>query len=914
MGTIVKLDGNWDFCFDPVDAGLIDQWYRKKPAQLKKVSIPHVWSQEANEEDAHIAYYFHEFIVDKKESPKRFFIRFGSVQHYAQIWLNGEEIGNHLGGHVPFEVDGSKAVKIGETNHLVVRVQTVDRQGKVLEYSSQELSLGGAYARGSFAGIIDDVTLFMVGKAGIRSVNCFPDFEADRITIETKFWNPKNFQADLTYEITNPDGDIGVVTKSVKLEKENGGFALTLQLESGKLWHINDPVLYKVNVGLALSYPVEVRFGMRSADVEKGAFKLNHHPVKIKGLNYPWFFAFLHGIPPADFELRKELMLIKESGFNLLRSGGAPLPNAVLDICDEIGLLVLQETTCFNQKSSKDGLENLKAQLQTLIDQGGHHPSIFGWVIGSENGSMVLENGNKLLRYAAELDPTRPIFSNLCSVLMDSQGGGKIDLGKVYEPIAATISPFESHKLRIGFPVSVKTYSLLANYCSSKDGKAVSDGIHGSKSFWERYNYLKDDLEGKVLVDGLGVCDPDGVIELLEGAKKYSSNPEYKDLQKLNAELTQILKERNITAFKDAEAFWKEASVVARQGLTKQVEGLLINPQVSGYVLDSWMDYGTHFSGLVNWQRKPKAMLEAIRKTNRAVHVIAEAEDRTPYIGTSAAIKIHMVNDGHLGDYGLLLRVKGPNGRIWHQESLPGKAKAGVNLVGRFKFPVGFEKGKFTFDLNLSKNNKEMSRTEEVFLVPPETKLDVPLKQVSLLGNFPDTISSFTNPDATVTVMGDISTLADSAVRKAFDKASAGGVVILGNVSEEDARYLNSLKLLPSEIACFRSSGSAFGSFHYVLGGPEFKDLPSQCMLDQTYADVMPYWSLEPMADMTVAAGSINLVGNNGKNKLRWGADIASIPFGKGKVVFFQFDVLGKLGKNSLADALFANIVHAVQK
>ena len=256
----------------------------------------------SNEEDAHIAYYFKEFTVDKKESPKRFFIRFGSVQHHAMVWLNGEEIGTHMGGHVPFEVDGSKAVKIGETNFLVVRVQTVDRQGKILEHNSVRTGprrplLPAAPSPASSG----DVSLYMVGKAGIRSVNVCPDFEADRITIETKFWNPKNFQADLSIDITSPDGDTGTLQKSVKLEKENTFHTLSLQLDGGKVWNLHDPLLYKVTVNLAGSYPVDVRFGMRSADVEKGSFKLNHHPVKIKGVTYPWFFPLLHGLPALSW-------------------------------------------------------------------------------------------------------------------------------------------------------------------------------------------------------------------------------------------------------------------------------------------------------------------------------------------------------------------------------------------------------------------------------------------------------------------------------------------------------------------------------------------------------------------------------------------------------------------------------------
>jgi len=127
----------------------------------------------------------------------------------------------------------------------------------------------------------------MVGKAGIRSVNCFPDFEADRMTIETKFWNPKNFQAELVFDITSPDGDTGTVTRSVKLEKENGSFGVTIQMENGKVWHLHEPLLYKIKVTLAGSYTVDTRFGMRSADVEKGSFKLNHHPSRSRASPIP---------------------------------------------------------------------------------------------------------------------------------------------------------------------------------------------------------------------------------------------------------------------------------------------------------------------------------------------------------------------------------------------------------------------------------------------------------------------------------------------------------------------------------------------------------------------------------------------------------------------------------------------------
>jgi hypothetical protein len=542
MATIMKLDGTWEFSFDAVDAGLIDQWYRKKPASVKKVTLPHVWNLESNEENAHIAYYFREFQVDKKESPKRFFIRFGSVQHHAQVWLNGEDLGTHLGGHVPFEVDGSKSVKIGENNNLVVRVQTLDRQGKIGEYAGRSWPWAALPPR--------TIRRHHRGREpvhGRQSRHPFPQ-------LLSRFRGRSRHHRSQILESQELPGRSGLRdhqsrrryrhrAESVKLEKENGSFSLTLQMDGGRSGICTIPCCTRSRCRWQV--PTMPRSASACAAPTWKRVPSSSTTIRSRSREWPTLVLRVPARnPPPDFDLRKELTTLKESGFNLLRSGGAPLPREALDICDEIGMLVLQETTCYHQKSSKEGLENLKVQIQTLIDQDGWHPSIFGWVIGSDNGSMVLENGNKLLRYAAELDPTRPIFSNLSSVIIDSLGGGKIDLGKVYEPIAAAINPFESHKLKIGFPVSLKTYSMLANYCSSKDGKAVADGIHGSKSYWERYNYLKDDLDGKVLVDGLGVSSPESLQEELDASKKFSSHPEYKDVQKLNQELAQLLKKR----------------------------------------------------------------------------------------------------------------------------------------------------------------------------------------------------------------------------------------------------------------------------------------------------------------------------------------------------------------------------------
>jgi hypothetical protein len=914
MADIIRFEEGWEFCFDAADTGVTGQWFRLKPTGTRKVSLPHLFLHESNPEGASIGFYFREFTLEKKDGLKRFIFRLLDAHPHITVWLNGEQLGTRAFGHVAYDLDAGKAIKPADKNLLVVRIQTPDKQGRIGETGSAELPLGNPFQRGAYAGLIAPVELHTANKAVIRSINVLPDFEADRITVEVRFWNAKSFQTEAAFDITNPDGETGTLVKNIRLDKENGSYLMAMQLEGGKVWSPATPLLYTLQIRIPGSPIAKVRFGMRGVEVDKGTFRLNHTSFKVRGTGYPWFFNFTHGLPAHAINLRAELTAIRDAGFNLIRGFGAPLPPQVLDICDEIGLLVLQETTAYNMKASKDGVDQIKSQLQSLVERDGHHPSVFGWVVGSENGSLALENGNKLLRFTADLDPTRPVFSNLGSVNLDNHGGGKIDLGKVYEPVTAQISAFEGHKLRLGYPLSRKGYAMLSNYCTSKDSKLVADGIHGNKSYWERYNYLKDQIVGKVLVDGLGVPVFGDPAALLESAKKFAASPDNKDLAKMIQELEQGLTERKDRGvpWKNAAAFFADADTLGRASLTRQIEALFTNTQVSGYFLENTVDQGLRFTGLFDTMRAPKAaLLDTLRNVNRPVRVFAEAEDRTPYSGSSASVKVHVFNEGGLGDYVVQFRVKGPNGRALHTESLAGKAKSGLNAVGKFQFPVGFERGRFTFDLVLTKNGKEISRTEESFFVPPEVKLDSALKKVTLLGTFPDTVSWSSTEDAPVIVAAGLHDIPEAALKKAFDRASQGATLILGPIAEEDLKKAQSLKGIGSDLTLIRTAGGPQGAYHYLGKSPAFKDLPGPGMMDETFAEIQPLWSLDHLPEKAVVhAGSISFnTAPGAKGKIRWGSDLAVVPHGKGKVIFCQFDLFDRLGKNALADAFFANLI-----
>jgi len=909
MSAIWNAGNQWDFSPDPLNIGIQEKWFEKIPAQTKAVNIPHLFAFE--KERTTVGFYFKKFEVSKKESNRRFFIRFDSIAHLATIWLNGTEIGSHLGAHTTFDVDASQAVKIGEINFLVVRIEAPGPQGFLEDRHFTELPMGSLYKHVPYAGMLGNIHLLMAGRAGIQNLLAFPDYEADRVTLELRFWNPKNFKAELEFTLINPAGVKNTLPKQVKLEKENATYSITFSLDQAQAWTPESPQYYEVEVLLRGSYSVTSRFGLRRVEVERCQFKLNHDVRKIKGIVFGQPLPVYGILGPKPTSIRQQLEQIKDAGFNLVRTGGLPFDNETLSICDELGLMVIQESTCWSQKSNKTSLEELKDIIKSLILHTGSHPSLIAWGIGAQNGSMALEHGNKLLRFAAECDPYRPILSNLESVEMDSNGIGKIDLGKVYDPTGQKIDPYESHRLRLAIPLPIATQTLLGHYCSSKDAKAVNDHIHGNKSFWERYNYLKDELGGKILADALHAGTPAALFSALKKPElaKHSQDPHLRNASELEKQLQDVLS--SISCWSGMDEFLEQAELLVQAGLVDHMEALLSNTQFMGYFYGQWADHGADYRGLVDLLREPKTMLKHLKDINSPLKILSLPESRLPYPGTSAAININLWNETELSEYNLLVRVKGPNGRIWHQESMSGKAKRGLNNLGRYKFPIGAEPGFFTFDLALSEGKKELVKKEESFFVCPSIQLEPYLKELRWEGSFPDTLSYASNPEASTILATRISQLPETHLEQLFHECEEGKNLVLCGLTPEDLDVLRRYQILGNSVRSWRGRWASLGSFHYATQHPVFEDLPGyNSLLTEPYSDLLPLWTFSPSPEMQVISGGIHIYDRElGAEKVHQGVNLAQRDWGKGKIWFCQFNLSENLGRSPLMDAFFANLM-----
>lgn len=350
-----------------------------------------------------IGWYRKRFQVSNNSKNNRFEIQFDGVFRNASVWLNGFYLGTNQSGYLGFSYDVTDYLKYGEDNILVVRVDATQYEGWFYEG----------------AGIYRHVWLHETNKIHIPQHTVFvtatPSGRKANVSVALEVEN-KNLNSDncsvYTY-ITDRNGK--EITRSSKKNLQIGAHRKTdasfnLTLNNCTRWDLENPYLYRAVVVVEKNgqkiHQEKVKFGIRSFefDVKKG-FSLNGKRFKIKGTNNHQDHAGVGAAMPDDLQYYR-IRLLKEMGSNAYRaSHNAPTPE-LLEACDSLGMLVVDEQRLLN--SSPEYLN----QFERLIKRDRNHPSVILWSIGNEEGWIQkTETGKKiaqtLLTQQKIFDPTR---------------------------------------------------------------------------------------------------------------------------------------------------------------------------------------------------------------------------------------------------------------------------------------------------------------------------------------------------------------------------------------------------------------------------------------------------------------------------------------------------------------------------
>ncbi len=370
-----------------------------------------------------IGWYRKTFTLPSTEKNKKILIQFDGVYMNADVWVNGEHLGNHPYGYTSFYYDISDKIKWNDKNTIAVQVKNVG--------ATSRWYAGSGINRHVWLKIKEPVYITEWTPFITTSIISASSAKIN-IAVQTYNETSNTLNAKLVNRIINPQGVEVAKTSSVHQINYNGNFVFadSAIVQSPRVWSTENPNLYKVvselYVAGKLMDRVETKFGIRKISFSASTgFLLNDKPVKLKGGCFHIDNGPLGARSYDAAEIRR-VALLKASGFNAIRCSHNPPPTSFLNACDSLGMLVIDEAfDCWNEgKNDSDYhlyfAKQWKHDLAAMVCRDRSHPSIIMWSIGNEIVGMdkpeVADTAKMLADYIRSMDSTRPVTAAVNSV------------------------------------------------------------------------------------------------------------------------------------------------------------------------------------------------------------------------------------------------------------------------------------------------------------------------------------------------------------------------------------------------------------------------------------------------------------------------------------------------------------------
>jgi beta-galactosidase len=429
----VLFDGDWRFHRGGVQRAEEPDF---DDSNWRKLDLPHDWSiedlpsaQSPFNPDAisqvsggfttgGTGWYRKTFTFPNDQKGKRILIQFDGVYMNADLWLNGQWLGNHPYGYTSFWFDLTEKIRFGVSNVLAVKVKN---EGE----NSRWYSGSGIYRHVW----LKTLELTHVAQWGTYITTPVVSASSATMNARTKVLNESNQPARITLvtKIVDGTGRETARVESTQTVDAKAAYEFNQDaiIQSPALWSPDSPALYtavsEVYRDQQSNDRVETRFGIRmlSFDAVNG-FLLNGKPLKLKG-------GCLHhdngplGACAFDRAEQRRVELLKASGYNALRLAHNPPSPAFLDACDRLGVMVIDEAFDMWREGKNPHDYHLyfdewwQKDIESMVARDRNHPAIIMWSIGNEIPNRDKPEVVKLARmlgdYVRRLEPTRPVTS-----------------------------------------------------------------------------------------------------------------------------------------------------------------------------------------------------------------------------------------------------------------------------------------------------------------------------------------------------------------------------------------------------------------------------------------------------------------------------------------------------------------------
>ena len=409
----VDLSGFWEFKLDPDDKGVRENWVNGFNYGTP-IAVPASWNDQFAEDRDFLGPSWYQLIFKKPWDwkNKKTMIRFGSVNYLSDVWLNGETVGHHEGGHLPFEYDISNKIVSGD-NVLVVRVDGrlldnhVPPRGRPMNYPQSNFDFY------PFCGIHRPVLLYAIPIEGLRDVTVRTSIKDTTgildVSIETVGLDDIHMNLSLK-------GFGSEITNTSKIQQNIQ--KITLEVKQAKFWDMKTPNLYDLTVDIvkdnAIIDSYSLKVGIRTIEVKGDKLLLNGKPIYLTGFGRHEDFPITgRGYVPAV--IIKDYSLMRWVGANSFRTSHYPYSEQMMDLADRLGFLIIDEIPAvgltFGKNVIERQLELCNQYIEELIKRDKNHPSVIMWSLANEPHSSMRSREFFKILYdnARNLDGTRPI-------------------------------------------------------------------------------------------------------------------------------------------------------------------------------------------------------------------------------------------------------------------------------------------------------------------------------------------------------------------------------------------------------------------------------------------------------------------------------------------------------------------------
>jgi hypothetical protein len=943
----VSLDGTWDFYLDPEQRFDPDNFDRNNG--VRRINVPGPWQAQFQDlrDYTGVAWYRLKFdlppsFVRPGDPDTTCVIHFGAVDYFAAVWLNGRFIGTHEGGYLPFELSLDAALELEATNELVVRVLDPGAEGDSYgetEVSFSEIPHGKQSWYGPISGIWQSVYIEIRHATYIEQLHVTPDVPGEKAEIEIRFNRATGAPLSLKLMLTDPHQ--AARSTCVAVVEGTERFETTLDMPSPLLWDAVTPHLYTLEATLyeTPAFPldsVSTHFGMRSiAASADGHLMLNGRTLYLRGALDQDYYPALMYTPFSDAELDRQFAQAKHMGLNCLRTHIKITDPRYYDAADRAGILIWTELPNW-ENLTPAVRQRARDTLEGMIARDWNHPSIIIWTLVNESWGVELAANPEHRRWLAEtydhvkaLDPHRLVVGNSACfanfhVVTDIQ-----DFHNYYS------MPDHYRQWRDW----VENFALRPAWAYAHEYVSIHDWREFLRDPWNaRERSLAPEVRRTgsepLVISEFGNWGLPDVAELracYNGQEPwwFETGLEWGDGAVYPHGAEHRFRQWHLNRVFPTWADLARASQRLQfQALKYQIEQIRLHLSIVGYVITEFTDVHWECNGLLDMCRNPKAYYDELAMINAADVIVPDWERTAYWAGERVELPLFLSHFSQADLQGSRLEWRLKDGaEVSGTLELPELAPAGITPIGAIRFEApgveASERARVELQLVDRAGRVAAQNYQMLYFFPRRShaqtydarragtgatgEFDAGAGAVRLAAppHLADALTAMGYEVETELVGVELAVtneLTDD-MRRYIQRG--GKVLWLAETDDCQQTDLGVIQVVPR--AGRRWQGDWASNMNWIRGGPMFKDIPTDGLVDFAFADLTPEHVIQGFAPRDFAANvhaglfvgwvhhPVALVGER--------------RFGNGTLLISTFRLAGQVGANPVATIMVRDMI-----